>query len=603
MKTILLASLILLGLTGCDDFLTKEPLASFQDDDFWSSESNVRGFAFAYYADRFPGYGNGDSGGVMSQRQALNDDFTNINLPGFAAQPTNKGGLWGSYFSDIRRDNIFVDRVERVPFENDASANHWRGIARFFRGFDYSLFAFSFKNVPYYDHELTSVSPDLFRQQDDVCYVMDRVLEDYQFASDNVLVSDTKTGADGLVITKDVVDAFMSRHMLMMGTKLKYDPATTPEQMEHVVTYLQAAKDAAERVMSSGRWNLASNYHDLFTTLDITNTADVKQEMILYRQYATGMVTHAIMTYDRDETIQGSCAPKDLIDSYICTNGLPIHPVGEVNTDYQGDKSAEAQVANRDPRLIQTFRSQFYTQYGETVGYAHSGFKRWKFLNEPTKDNTESTQAFNITDAPIIRLGEVMLNYIEAAAELENLGKYTVTQKDIDATINKLRKRGSFGKFQALQILNGNPAVNGKAYDDANRDPDVPSFIWEVRRERRVELVYEGFRLNDLKRWRKLEYMNTDLYPKKNMGCYMTKSDQYKNLILCDESGTITSNAGNASGSGYLKISVTPRNSNNGYVLDRNYWECIPLYEIDYYGRNGSLLTQNPGWPQGGATE
>lgn len=58
-------------MAGCDDFLTKEPLASFQDDDFWSSENNVRGFAFGYYADRFPGYGNGDTGGVMSQRQAL----------------------------------------------------------------------------------------------------------------------------------------------------------------------------------------------------------------------------------------------------------------------------------------------------------------------------------------------------------------------------------------------------------------------------------------------------------------------------------------------------------------------------------------------------
>ena len=107
--------------------------------------------------------------------------------------------------------------------------------------------------------------------------------------------------------------------------------------------------------------------------------------------------------------------------------------------------------------------------------------------------------------------------------------------------------------------------------------------------------------LNDLKRWRKLEYMNTDLYPEKNMGCYMTKSEQYKNLILCDESGSIISNAGNATGSGYLKVSVTPRNSENGYVLDRNYWECIPLYEIDYYEQNGSHLTQNPGWPQGGA--
>lgn len=94
MKKILLASLMLLGLASCDDFLTKDPLTSFQDDDFWCNENNVRGFAMGYYASRFPGYGSGDNGGVMSQRQALNDDFTNTSLSGFAAAPIG----WMSMF-------------------------------------------------------------------------------------------------------------------------------------------------------------------------------------------------------------------------------------------------------------------------------------------------------------------------------------------------------------------------------------------------------------------------------------------------------------------------------------------------------------------------
>ena len=85
MKKIFLISLMALGMVSCDDFLTKDPLASFQDDDFWCNENNVRGYAMGYYAARFPGYGSGDSGGVMSQRQALNDDFTNTTLSGFAS--------------------------------------------------------------------------------------------------------------------------------------------------------------------------------------------------------------------------------------------------------------------------------------------------------------------------------------------------------------------------------------------------------------------------------------------------------------------------------------------------------------------------------------
>lgn len=602
MKKILLASLMLLGLVSCDDFLTKDPLTSFQNDDFWCNENNVRGFAMGYYAARFPGYGSGDSGGTMSQRQALNDDFTNTSLSGFAAAPIVKGGSWGSHLSNIRRDNIFIDRVERVTEWNEETANHWRGIARFFRGYDYATFASIYKNVPYYDHELTIDSDDLFRKQDDVFYVMDKVLEDYEFASKNVLVSDTKTGPDGQVITQGVVDAFMSRDMLLMGTKLKYDPATTTEQMEHVAKYLQAAKDAAWRVISSNRYSLCPSFHDLFSTIDISQTAEVKQEMILWRQYATGQVTHAIMTYDRDLTVQGQSGTKDLINSYLCLNGMPINTTAGVNPQFKGDKSADNEMSNRDPRLNQTFKDDFYVQYGEYPGYAQSGYKRWLFLNKQHEDDLESTQSFNITDAPIIRLGEVMLNYIEAAAELETLGKYTVTQEDVDATINKLRTRASFGgKLAKLQIIGGQPAVNGVVFDDADRDPDVPSFLWEIRRERRVELVYQGFRLNDLKRWRKIHYLNSDLYPKKTIGCWLKKSDQYKNLILCDENGIVISNAGNAKGEGYIKVSMTPRNADNGYVLDRNYWDCIPLYEIDYYERNGSHLEQNPGWPQGGA--
>lgn len=601
MKNSVLILLLFLGLTGCDDFLTKEPLASFQDDDFWTSEVNVRGFAFGYYQGRFSGFGVSNEGGDMYIHSKIHDNFAQTNLPGFAANPVVKGGKWGGYFSNIRRDNIFVDRVERVPFDNEESANHWRGVARFFRAFDYSLFAFDYKNVPYYDYELTVISPDLFRPQDDVFYVVDRILEDYQFASDNVQVHDPKTGEDGLVIIKDVVDAFMSRHLLMLGTKLKYDPATTSAQMERVEAYLKAAKDAAWRVISSGRWNLASNYHGLCSTLDIATTADIKQEMILYRQYDIGTVTHAMMANNRDASIQNQCANKDLIDSYLCSNGLPIHPVGKANAMYKGDKTAEDQMANRDPRLVQTIRPKFLIQ-GDEVGYSDSGFKIWKFLDEATQGNPEAVPGSNITDAPVMRLGEVMMNYIEAAAELDDMGKYSLTQADLDATINKLRTRKSFGnKLKTLQIMGGKPAVDGVVYDDAERDPEVPSMIWEIRRERRVELVYECNRLDDLKRWRKIDYCNTTLYPKKNMGCYLVKSDQFKNLVLCDENGNVISPVGSSSGNGYIKLSLTERDAQNGNVLERNYWECIPLYEIDYYERNDSHLTQNPGWPQGGA--
>jgi hypothetical protein len=111
-----------------------------------------------------------------------------------------------------------------------------------------------------------------------------------------------------------------------------------------------------------------------------------------------------------------------------------------------------------------------------------------------------------------------------------------------------------------------------------------------------MELIYEGFRLHDIKRWRKIGYTNTELYPKKNLGAWITKSSVTKALVLADINGNITSAGNVATGSGYLKVSQTVRNATNGNVLDRAYLECVPTYQVDFYKKSGVTLTQNPGW-------
>ena len=603
MKSKILITLLgLFLLTACEDFLVKEPLASFTDEDFWTSETSVRAFAFGYYVGRFPGYGSNDSGGAYSIRQPLNDDYTNLTLPGFAAQPTAKDGAWKTYYQNIRKDNIFVDRVSKMTFADEATAKHWIGIARFFRALDYSNFVFDFGDVPYYDKPLTDKDTILYKTRDAATYVMDKVLEDFEYAAANVKIDDPLTGARGLVVNKDVVDAFMSRQMLYVGTQIKYNPLSTAADKVKAGTYLLAAKNAADRVIASGRYSVADNYQKICSTIDIGTTANVKKEMILYRIYDSGQVTHAIASGNSENTIQGYAAPKDVIDAYLCKNGMPVKTTTGVNPLYLGDQTAVNQMKDRDPRLASTFRTdRFYLQFIES-GYATTGFKTWKFLDEATKDQTHAQQSFNITDAPIIRLGEVMMNYIEAAAELADMGSYTVLQSDLDRTINALRKRTGYAaatRLPDMKIIGGLPAVGTTVYEDADRDPSVPSFIWEVRRERRLELIYEGYRLNDLKRWRKIDYANTQTYPKKNLGAWITKNAVTKALILADINGTVTSAANVTTGSGYIKVSQSFRNATNGNVLDRAYLECVPIYEIDFYKASGVILTQNPGWPQG----
>lgn len=582
------------------DFLVREPLASFTDEDFWTSESSVRAFAFGYYPGVFAGYGSSDVGGWFYNKQTLHDDFTNNNLPGFSAVGTVNGGAWSTYFSRVRKDNIFVDRVTNMKFDDESASKHWIGIARFFRALNYSDFVFAFGDVPYYDQLLTDNDPLLFKERDPAMFVMDKILEDFTYAANNVRVDDPQTGPNGLIVNRDVVNAFMSRYMLYLGTKLKYDPTKSAADREKASVYIQQAKDAALRVISSGRYSLADNYQKLCSTLDISATPAVKKEMILYRSYNTGEVTHAVTSTNRDAADQPWGTPKDVVDAYLCKNGFPIKMTTGANPLYLGDQTVANQMQNRDPRLANTIRTdKFYVQYIETPGYSVTGFKCYKFLDIATQNEPYGSSSYNITDAPILRLGEVLLNYIEAAAELADMGKYAVVQNDLDITINALRKRAgdaAASRLPDMKIIGGLPAIGSTVYEDAERDPSVPSLIWEIRRERRLELLYEGFRLDDLKRWRKIEYCNTELYPRKNLGAWITKSTVTKSLILSDINGQVTSAANATTGSGYIKVSQTFRNATNGYVLDRVYLESVPAYQIDFYKRNGATLTQNPGW-------
>ena len=327
--------------------------------------------------------------------------------------------------------------------------------------------------------------------------------------------------------------------------------------------------------------------------------------MILFRHYKQGILTHSIGSTNGPTVTQGIAPTKDLIDSYLCTNGKPIKLGG--NTDnqlYRGDKTCANQMINRDPRLSATiYTDKFYvngmTLPAPVTQSASSGFRVYKFLDVPNQNAVSGSN--NDTDAPVIRLGEVMLNYIEACAELADMGLYTVTQNDINITINALRNRSGFAvKLPNLEIINGLPAVGGETYDDYDRDPTVPPFIWEIRRERRVELVYEGYRLTDIKRWRKLDYCKTDqnYYPKKNLGAWVEKAPGgIRDITLADINGIVTSPSSQTTGEGYIKISLDDRTEERGNVRERAYLEHVPTIEISYYlEKAGVVLTQNPGW-------
>ncbi len=563
-KTILFICII--SLVGCEEYLDQPPQDQLTDETYWTNEGNVRTFAFGFYTPYFRGYGSGFSFGSYFTGQSLNDDFAPSNPPQFQQQVPPSGGGWS--FGYVRKANIFIDRVQTVPMEQEA-IDHWTGIGRFFRALEYHDLVSRFGDVPYYDQELSEEDTELlYKERDDRTFVMDKVLEDFQFAA-SVVRSEVEN--PGQEVNRDVVLAYMSRIFLFEGTWQKYHEGNSSKAAQ----YLEAAKWAAEQIIDGGNYSLG-NYRSVFNSLDLGGNPEV----ILFREYAAGQVTHSLNSYNNKEPQTG--ASKDAIETYLASDGLPI----ELSPNYQGDKGVENVMANRDPRMYETFVPDTLRINGINFNFSTTGYAVHKFLNEEIKDDPEGSSNLNPTDAPIIRYGEVLINYAEAAAELATVGGPSLSQQDIDKSINVLRDRPGV-MLPHLEVSGSSVSVNGTAYDDPNRDPSVPSIIWEIRRERRTELMMEGFRLDDLRRWKKLEY--TDMLDNEdiNRGAWVVKSDY--------PDSDLSSLALTEGDQGYL-IPASASESARTFDNPRVYLSPIPLDQIKLYSDQGVTLEQNPGW-------
>lgn len=545
--------------TSCKkEFLERLPLDTLVDESYWSSETNVRTFAWGFYPAYFDGYGVSYTFGKFFSGQSLNDDFAPSTPTPFTKVVPASGGGWS--FTWVRKANLFINRVQTVPMSAEAK-KHWTGIGRFFRALEYNDLVKRFGDVPWYGREITDANdPELYKPRDPRILVIDSILADFKYAAENVRASD---GTAGVTVNKNVVLGFMSRVFLYYGTLLKYHNINPQKATE----YLQAAQWAANEVIISNKFSIGDSYRTVFNSLDLNG----KKEVMLYRRYETGVVTHSLHSYVNKEPQTGPS--KNAIESFLAKDGLPI----SISPLYKGDTTAANVMADRDARLLETIAPDIRVS-GNIPNYSTSGYSVRKFYNDALKDLPDGNSNTNTTDAPVLRYGEVLLNYAEATAELG-----TLTQADLDKSINLLRARTGIN-MPKLQVIGSQPAVNGVAYDDPKRDPTVPSLIWEIRRERRTELMFEGFRLDDLKRWKKLEYTDTQLNKDINRGAWIRKSNFTGATVTIE----------NSSAAGYIipaPSATTQRTYDSKYYL-----EPLPLDQITLYSNNGATLTQNPGW-------
>ena len=583
---ILSAGLLLataVSFSSCDDFLTRDPQDTVTDvPSFWNNEENLRTSFLDYYTYFFPGYRStwqrADNFAETNVADWTDDNAQEVATLFTKVAPTSDAENWN--FKKVRNMNLLLSRIQSSTLGEEAK-NHWSGVARLFRAMEYAKLVQKFGDVPYYDAVVGSTDNEqLYRARDPRTTVMDKVNEDLAFACANIRVND---GTKGLTVNRAVAQGFASRIMLFEGTWQKYHANNTAKAAE----YLKAAKDYAAALMQTNAYSIAPSYKSLTTSEDLAGNP----EIIMYRSYVENVVMHSLMSFQNTE-MEMSSPSRSFIDAFLTKNGLPIHQAG--NTDYKGKEYAK-EIQNRDPRLADNIDEESGLRLnGVAAVYAASGYYANRYVNKDLINKPGGMSNTNTTDAPVMKLNEVMLNYIEAAAELADLGQYTLTQADFDKTINAIRDRQST-QMPHVTLAGNALKVNGVEINDPDRDATVKPIIWEIRRERRVELAYEGLRFNDLRRWGKLEYADMVKNKKLNMGAWINKADYPENaealakITLCDENGKIVT--GNE---GYI-MPITEV-AKMRQMADKDYLYPIPVDQITMYETHGFKLTQNPGW-------
>ena len=583
---ILSAGLLLataVSFSSCDDFLTRDPQDTVTDvPSFWNNEENLRTSFLDYYTYFFPGYRStwqrADNFAETNVADWTDDNAQEVATLFTKVAPTSDAENWN--FKKVRNMNLLLSRIQSSTLGEEAK-NHWSGVARLFRAMEYAKLVQKFGDVPYYDAVVGSTDNEqLYRARDPRTTVMDKVNEDLAFACANIRVND---GTKGLTVNRAVAQGFASRIMLFEGTWQKYHANNTAKAAE----YLKAAKDYAAALMQTNAYSIAPSYKSLTTSEDLAGNP----EIIMYRSYVENVVMHSLMSFQNTE-MEMSSPSRSFIDAFLTKNGLPIHQAG--NTDYKGKEYAK-EIQNRDPRLADNIDEESGLRLnGVAAVYAASGYYANRYVNKDLINKPGGMSNTNTTDAPVMKLNEVLMNYIEAAAELADLGQYTLTQADFDKTINAIRDRQST-KMPHVTLAGNALKVNGVEINDPDRDATVKPIIWEIRRERRVELAYEGLRFNDLRRWGKLEYADMVKNKKLNMGAWINKADYPENaealakITLCDENGKIVT--GNE---GYI-MPITEV-AKMRQMADKDYLYPIPVDQITMYETHGFKLTQNPGW-------
>lgn len=571
----MILAVMLLALTACEDFLTRRPKDELSPDTYFRTETECQLYTNNFYT-ILP---------AATDFYQEDDDYIIPNslstkVIGNRVVPTT-AGTWN--WNMLRQINFFLSRSHQC--EDNAVREKYEALARFFRAYFYFEKVKRYGDVAWVDEPIDANDKTLYRGRDPRAMVMEHVLEDIDFAIENL-----PSGKDVFRVTKWTALALKSRIFLFEGTFRKYHGLQGWEDClkESAAASLKFINESGYGIYKSG----TTPYQNLFTLADSD-----RSEVILTRAYKQSIsLVHDANGAFTSTTSSRNGLAKDVVDMYLMSDGSRFTDKSRYDAmDFYDE------MQNRDPRLAQTIRTPGYTRIGDTeilapnMAAVTTGYQPIKYVCEKKYDSFQTSE----NDMPVFRTAEVYLNYAEAKAELDQL-----TQGDLDISVNKIRARVSM------------PAIN---MDQANADPDPylldettgypnvtksanTGVILEIRRERTVELILEGFRYWDIMRWKEGKRFERPFY-----GMRLDGVGEYD----LDKNGTVDfvvyEGDAPATAQGVVYKSLSELNLSSGtegnivlhgdikrsFDESKDYLYPIPTEDIVL---TQGVVKQNPGW-------
>ena len=614
MKTIKAITLALVSAMAVSCSLNMEPESYASKADIFASEDGLNSYMYSFYS-ALPSVSSIPDCEASSVDYAACRSFSNFYSENAYTAETPTSWSW----STLRNINYFLDGLKSKECTvSEDRRNHCEGVARWFRAWFYYGKLTSYGGVPWFDHCLNNADTDeMYKPRDSRDVIIGHIIEDLDFAFEHIT---TESSAENTLISKWAALALKSRACLFEASWRKYHGEAGSVYTARQLYELSI--DASKKLMDSGVFSLNQTtvsdgymtttgaYRSLFYSREILTNEVILGAAASLAENVTG---NANWKFNSASYGNGYCLSRAFVFTYLKTDGTRFTDQPNYSTI-----SFKNEFSSRDTRLQQTVRSPSYSmKSGSSASMvadivnnvAPTGYHPIKFVEDATsKDN----KAKNENGYPIIRYAEILLNYAEARAEIG-----AITDTDWQNTIGALRKRG--GINSGCDAVTRRPTTVDEYLQQTFYPKTTDPIILEIRRERAIELVYEGFREDDLARWAEGKRFETvpwtgihfsaldtpiDINEDGAKDYYFTTKtvaqipEAYKGIYVriipegSDEQGLRADP--NPAGGYDLRFELSLRRK--WYDDGRQYLSPIPAQVIRDYENRGYHIEQNPGW-------